>query len=167
MLGLLRQLGIVPGGDGDGAGSDDDVVPGEGDPDASKQVVRRFHETTWNAGDLEAARGLLDDDLVDRDPLAFPGRGPGPDGLLGVVTAVRGAFSEFRRTIEDQIAEGDLVVTRFTDRCIHTGEFLQIPATGKAVIVAGTNIERVAGGRITEVWHIEDLAGMMQQLGVA
>lgn len=131
----------------------------------NKDVVRGFHDAAWNHGDLDGAAVLLADDLVDHAPLAFPGRAPGAAGLLQVVRMIRAALPDLRREIEDQIAEGDLVVTRFTDRGTHRGELMGIPATGREVSVSGINIECVRSGRITEVWHIEDLMGLMQQLG--
>lgn len=131
----------------------------------NKQLVRRFHHLAWTAGDLEAARELLADDLVDHNPLALSGRAPGAAGLLDVVTMIRSAIPDLTRTVEAQLAEDDRVVTRFTDRGTHAGELMGIPASGNQLVVEGINIERVRHGRIAELWHIEDLLGLMQQLG--
>lgn len=98
----------------------------------NKQLVRRFHELAWTAGDLEAARELLADDLVDHNPLSFPGRASGAAGLLDVVTMIRSALPDLTRTVETQVAEDERVVTRFTDRGTHdAGELMGIPASGK------------------------------------
>ena len=105
------------------------------------------------------------EDLVDHNALQVPGREPGAAGLLQVVGMIRGALPDLRRTIDDAISEGDRVVVRFTDRGTHRGELMGIPPTGRAVTVEGINIARVAEGRIQELWHIEDLLGLMQQLG--
>jgi steroid delta-isomerase-like uncharacterized protein len=132
----------------------------------AKETVQRFHQLAWTEGALDEARGLLADDLVDHDPLEFPGRAPGADGLLQVVAMIRAAMPDLQRTIEQQITEGDRVVTRFRDHGTHEGELMGIPPTGRPVTLSGINIETVRDGRIAEVWHVEDLLGLMRQLGV-
>jgi steroid delta-isomerase-like uncharacterized protein len=69
-------------------------------------------------------------------------------------------------TIEDQVAEGDKVVTRYTARGTHLGPFMGIPPTGKQVTVTGIGIIRVANGKIVEEWANGDNLGLLQQLGV-
>jgi steroid delta-isomerase-like uncharacterized protein len=76
------------------------------------------------------------------------------------------AFPDSSRTIEDQIAEGELVATRVTLRGTHRGEFQGIPPTGKQVAFTGIGIHRIVDGRIAEHWPQPDLLGLMQQLGV-
>ena len=85
---------------------------------------------------------------------------------IQVVETVGAGIPDLTRTVEQQIAEGDRVVTRFTDRGTHSGPLMGIPATGRAVQVGGINIERVVDGRIAEVWHVEDIVGLLGQLGV-
>ncbi len=67
--------------------------------------------------------------------------------------------------IDDQIAEGDRVVTRWTARGTHKGEWMGIAPTGKPVTVTGILISRFAGGRVVEEWENYDALGMMRQLG--
>ena len=69
-------------------------------------------------------------------------------------------------TIEDQVAEGDKVVTRYTARGTHLGPFMGIPPTGKHITVTGIGIIRVADGKIVEEWANGDNLGLLQQLGV-
>jgi steroid delta-isomerase-like uncharacterized protein len=76
------------------------------------------------------------------------------------------AFSDESYTLEDQMAEGDLVATRVTVRGTHQGEFMGIPPTNRQVTISGIGIHRITGGRITAHWPVPDLLGMMQQLGV-
>jgi predicted ester cyclase len=76
------------------------------------------------------------------------------------------AFPDTKMTIEDQLAEGDKVTTRWTATGTHTGELMGIPATGKAVTVTGFDITRYSGGKSVEHWGQFDQMGMMQQLGV-
>jgi len=69
-------------------------------------------------------------------------------------------------TIEDEIAEGDKVVTRFTSRGTHQGELWGIPATGREVEVTSVSTNRIGGVKIAEHWTSADRLGMKQQLGV-
>ena len=75
------------------------------------------------------------------------------------------AFEDGMVTIDDMIAEGDLVVTRWTGRGTHTGELMGIAPTGKEVTVSGITIARLANGKIAEEWELMDALGMMVQLG--
>ena len=75
------------------------------------------------------------------------------------------AFPDGRLTIEDMIAEGDKVVTRYTFRGTHKGDFMGIAATGKEVASTGIFISRIAEGKIVEEWEEYDALGFMQQLG--
>lgn len=78
----------------------------------------------------------------------------------------RAAFPDVQSTIEDTIAEGDKVVTRWTARGTHRGALMGIPPTGKELTVTGMGILRIEGGRIMEAWGIFDQFGMLQQIGV-
>jgi predicted ester cyclase len=69
-------------------------------------------------------------------------------------------------TVEDQIAQGDTVVTRWTLHGTHLGEFMGIPATAKPVNVTGIQVERIIDRKITEHWRQSDDLGLMYQLGV-
>ena len=68
-------------------------------------------------------------------------------------------------TIEDQIAEDDKVVTRWTMRDTHEGEFRGIAPTGKQISITGIGIFRFSDGKVVESWDNFDQLGMMQQLG--
>jgi steroid delta-isomerase-like uncharacterized protein len=128
------------------------------------ETVRRFHELAWSDGDLDGARALLADDLVDHNAMAFPGRLPGADGLLQVVAMIRAACPDLQRTIVHQFADGPAVATCFVDRGTHRGELMGVAPTARAITVSGINVETVRDGRIAEVWHAEDLLGLMRQL---
>lgn len=78
----------------------------------------------------------------------------------------RSAYPDTHFTVEDQIAEGDKVVTRWTGRGTHQGELMGVAPTGNEVTVRGIEIDRIVGGRIEETWVNYDTSGMMQQLGV-
>jgi steroid delta-isomerase-like uncharacterized protein len=79
---------------------------------------------------------------------------------------LRQAFPDLQITVEDQIAEGDKVATRWRGRGTHQGDFLGIPSTGRPMEIAGITIFRLADGKIVESWGNPDNLGMLVQLGV-
>jgi steroid delta-isomerase-like uncharacterized protein len=77
------------------------------------------------------------------------------------------AFPDLHATVEDAIAEGDKVVTRWTVRGTHQGEIEEFgPPTGRQVEIKGITIHRIDGGKIVEEWERYDNLGVMQQLGL-
>jgi steroid delta-isomerase-like uncharacterized protein len=129
----------------------------------NKMLVRRVIEEVYNQGNLAVADELAASDLVIHlTSQEIHGR----EGAKQYVTALRAAFPDLHITIEDQIAEGDRVMTRWTARGTHMGEFQGILPTGKQVRMAGTDIDRITDGKTVECWSLVDELGMMQQLGV-
>ena len=126
-------------------------------------VASRWYEEVFNAGKIELIDELFAPNFVDHDP---SNPLPGLDGVRQLVSMYRGAFPDLRLTIEDEITEGDRVVTRFTGRGTHKGPLIGIPPTGKRVTITAIDILRFENGRIAEHWGNQDLLGMMQQLGV-
>ena len=129
----------------------------------NKAIVRRLIEG-FNRGDLDVFDELAAPDLVNHS--APPGIPPTREGWKQGAAMFRTAFPDLHIHIEAEIAEGDLVTTRFTGHGTHQGELMGIPATGKEVTVSGINIARIAGGKIMERWEEFDMMGMMVQLGV-
>ncbi|HEX2156502.1 MAG TPA: ester cyclase [Actinomycetes bacterium] len=82
-----------------------------------------------------------------------------------VIEAWRAAFPDVRSTVEEQVAEGDRVVTRWTARGTHTGDFQGMVPTGRSFTLTGITIERVVDGKIAEVWVNRDDLGLLSQLG--
>src|SRR5437773_12425873 len=130
----------------------------------NKLIVREFVEETLNKGNVDAAGDYAADSVVELVP--FPGQGPGLSGLKDVLRGMRAAFPDMHWTVEEQIAEGDKVATRFEWTGTHRGEFLGVPATGRAVRVWGVVIDRLEGGKIKDTRIIMDSLGLMTQLGV-
>lgn len=128
------------------------------------KVVQDYYDSVWSSGDLDSASNFVAHDVVDHDALQFPGRLPGLQGLCQVVETVRTGIPNLKRQIETQVVSDDVVVTRFTDSGTHLGPLFGGAPTGREVSVRGINIERVVDGKITEIWHIEDIAGLMAQL---
>ena len=134
--------------------------------DTNKTIARRLLEEVWNKGNLAALNEIIAKDHVSSGPGTLPGLPTGPEGTKQLVTVYRNAFPDIHFTIDEQIAEGDKVVTRWTADGTHKGELVGIPATGKSSTVTGIVIDRLVNGKIAESWGIFDQFGMMQQLGV-
>ena len=131
---------------------------------ANNDVVRRFIAEVLNQGDIDSAGHFFWEDMVEQVPL--PGQGPGLAGLKDVLRGLRAAFADMHWTVEEQIAEGDKVVTRFEWTGSHQGVFLGVPATGRPVRVWGVVIDRLEDGKIKDTRIIMDALGLMIQLGV-
>ena len=127
-------------------------------------IIRSFIEEVLNQGNIEAAGKFFHDDMVEQVPL--PGQGPGLAGLKDVLRGIRAAFPDMHWKIEEQIAEGDKVLTRFEWTGSHRGTFLGVPATGRPVKVWGMVIDRIEGGKIKDTRILMDTLGLMMQLGV-
>jgi steroid delta-isomerase-like uncharacterized protein len=126
-------------------------------------IVRRFIDESINQGRIDEAAQFVWEDVVEQVP--FPGQGPGLAGLQDVLRGMRTAFPDLFFGIEEQIAEGDKVLTRFEWTGTHRSEFLGVPATGKPVKVWGMVIDGFQDGRIKETRIIMDIFGLMMQLG--
>lgn len=131
---------------------------------AHKALERRFFEEMLNNGELTVGEELFAVDAVDH--AAFPGQVSGREGFKQAVQFMHGAFPDIHYVIDDIVAEGDRVATRWTLRGTHSGEFFGVPATGNQVTVEGIHILRFANGQIVECWEVWDRLSMLQQLGV-
>ncbi len=131
----------------------------------NKAIIRRLFDEVFNKGNLGAADAVLAPDYVLHDPAA-PDFAGGREGYRQFQSRYLKAFPDHRLAVEDQIAEGDRVATRWTARGTHRGDLPCIPATGRPVTVTGITISRIFGGRIAEEWQDWDSPGMLQQLGV-
>jgi steroid delta-isomerase-like uncharacterized protein len=129
-------------------------------------LSRRSFDEIWNNGNLDVADELFSRDYVNHDP-ASPEIPPGPEGVKQLAKMYRRAFPDLRFTIDEMLATGDRVVTRWTGEGTHRGPLRGLPATGRRVRVCGISIHRMAGGRIVETWVSWDTLGMMEQLGAA
>jgi steroid delta-isomerase-like uncharacterized protein len=132
----------------------------------NKALALRFIEEIWNQKNLAVAKELMAATYVFHTPGSPPGLQPGPEGFQQFASAFFTAFPDVHTSIEDQLAEGDKVVTRWTSRGTNTGSLFGMPATGKSAIITGITIDRIADGKIVESWDELDQLGMLQQLGV-
>jgi steroid delta-isomerase-like uncharacterized protein len=132
--------------------------------EANKRLVSRAVEEVWSKGNFSILDEFVLEDVVvhSADPADDI---HGPEGITQFYSGLREAFPDIHFTIEDQIADGDQVVTRWTASATHRGAFQGLPPTGKAVRMAGIDIDRFVGGRVAECWSMVGELSILQQLG--
>jgi steroid delta-isomerase-like uncharacterized protein len=128
----------------------------------NKALARRIFDEMESKGNLSIADETFASDFVNHTPF---GENHGPEGAKQFVKMLRSAFPDLHATVEDQVAEGDKVATRFTARGTHKGELNGIPASGNTMEITGIVISRIANGKIIEQWGNPDVFGMMRQIG--
>jgi steroid delta-isomerase-like uncharacterized protein len=129
----------------------------------NKALARRWFEDLFNAGNLEVADEIIAPDHANHDP-TLPDIPTGPEGPKQAVNLYRGAFTNAHISVEEQLAEGDRVATRWTGSGTHQGELMGVAPTGKQVTITGITINRLSGGKIAESWTNYDALGMMRQI---
>jgi predicted ester cyclase len=141
----------------------------------NKAIARRLYEEVWEKGNVAAVDELIAPNQVDH--FHYPAHVPVPaeyqqslEQIKRNVSHFHTTFPDFQYTVELQVAEGDLVVTRLTARGTHTGEYRGlkykgIPPTGKQVTWTFIEIVRILDGKIVEQWSNGDDLGRLQQLG--
>jgi steroid delta-isomerase-like uncharacterized protein len=130
-------------------------------------AARRVVEEAFNQGRLEVFDEVCSPDIVSHDPAESEDL-RGIDAHKERVRAYRTAMSDLELVVEDVIAAGDKVATRWRARGTNDGELLGMPPTGKHTDITGMSIDRFnSDGRIVETWDQWDNAGFMVQLGLA
>jgi steroid delta-isomerase-like uncharacterized protein len=129
----------------------------------NKAMVRRTFEEIWNRGNQAIIEERFAQDYVGHSLADIHG----PQGGKQFAAMMRRAFPDYQYTVEDEIAEGDRVVQRWTARGTHEGEFQGIPPTGEQVTITGISIYRVANGKLVEGWTSANILGLLQQIGAA
>jgi steroid delta-isomerase-like uncharacterized protein len=131
----------------------------------NKELARRWFEEVWNKGNMDFVDEVVASNLVVHDPSTPEGMSSGVESAKQFVEVYRDAFPDIQLTVEDLLAEGDKVVTRWTARGTHQGELMGIPPSGNPVEATGITIDRIEGGKVVETWANYDALGMMQQIG--
>ncbi len=130
----------------------------------NKAIIRRFLEGIFTQGNPDVVDELAAPDFVVHDPSSEVGQ-VDTEGVKGSIAWSHNAFPDLRVTIEDQVAEGDKVATRWTVRGTHRGEMMGAAPTGNQVTFTGTQTDYILGGKIVESWSNWDTLGMLQQIG--
>jgi steroid delta-isomerase-like uncharacterized protein len=129
----------------------------------NKGIVRRFYDEVLTGRNLNVAVELFAPDF-----LSHPASGKAVDlaTYLQAVHMSHSAFADLQVTVEDQIAEGNKVVTRWKAPGTQTGPYMGIPPTGRELTVSAIHIHRLVYGKLVEHWEQIDTLGALLQLGV-
>jgi predicted ester cyclase len=130
----------------------------------NKTAFRRVPEEVINTGNLDVAGEVIASDYVEHVPYP-PGMLSGFEGWKLFFTMFHTAFPDMHYTVENILAEGDMVAMHVTARGTHQGEFMGIAPTGTEVTWTETHIGRFENGKLVEHWGNSDDLGMMEQLG--
>ena len=130
----------------------------------NKALVRRFYEEI-DKGNIDVLDELVAEDYMDHNPPPFPDLAPGREGLKQAFRMFLKATPGYHR-IEEQIAEGDKVVTRMTSLGKHEGDLPGAPRTANDLKMTSITIHRIENGKLAEKWSDKDTLGFVQQIGV-
>jgi predicted ester cyclase len=135
----------------------------------NKAVLHRFWSEVWDQGKLDVVDEIFHPDFVDHG-LAPGLTKQGPEGAKEAVMQFRTAMPDLYLTVDEMVAEGDKVMTRWTSGGTQTGPLNSargtIPPSGRKGVVQGFTINRLEDGKIIDAWDNFDIMGMLQQLGV-
>jgi steroid delta-isomerase-like uncharacterized protein len=161
---LMQQLGVIPGWEEPPAVPPIPSVEGARETTAEENKAIMLRQLAiWNDGDYDVADEIFHSESITPDAPQLP---RGPEGCKEVARIFRAAFPDFHMTVEDVVAEGDLVVCRFQQTGTHRGELFGIPATGRTVDFGEMALCQIAGGQIIASWFQTDMLALMGQLGV-
>ncbi len=129
----------------------------------NKAVARRFYEI-FAEGNVDALGEVMTEDAVVHDEQnPFPGEGL--EGAKKLITMYREGFPDIAFDIEFQVAEGDLVATRWSSSGTHKGAVMGIEPTGNRAAPTGITIDRIENGKVVETWNNWDTLGLLQSMG--
>ena len=131
----------------------------------NKDLVRRAVKEIWNDGNYDELEEFITGDFI----IHFPAPGEQIRGLRSVkqfYEEFRQAFPDIHVTIDAQIAESDKVVTQWTARGTHRGNFRGMQPTGRKFRMTAISIDRFVDGKAVECWPSMDELGLLRQLGV-
>jgi steroid delta-isomerase-like uncharacterized protein len=129
----------------------------------NKAIARREVEM-FSTGDFSIADEIYSKDYVGHDP-AKPEPIRGIEGAKEEAAGYRAAFPDLTLTIEQQVADGEYVATRWTASGTHEGDLEGIAPTGRSTTTSGISVTRIVDGKIVEDYTEWDALGLMTQLG--
>jgi predicted ester cyclase len=134
-------------------------------PEDNKRLARRALEEIYERAHVDLADELVHPEFADHEP-AHPDHPLGPDAVKQTVRGLHETFGDLRFDVEDEIAEGDMVVQRATMSGRHAGPLMGREPTGREFAVRHVYVWRIEDGRIAEHWGVRDDLGMLRQLGL-
>lgn len=133
--------------------------------ESNKALFRRYFAEGTNKGNLGVIEEAFADDYVHHDPAALDVI-IGLEGVKGHIMTLRNAFPDLQFQINDEVADDENIVVRWTVVGTHTGNYFGIPGTGKPFAVTGMNHWKIKNGKAVEGWVSRDDMGLMRQLGL-
>jgi steroid delta-isomerase-like uncharacterized protein len=133
--------------------------------DSNKAMIRRFVEDVKNKRHLEQLGDIFHPDYQEHNAVVSR-FGPGIQGYKNFLAHLFAAFPEDAVTIENIVAEGDMVSYRGIESGTHKAEFLGIPTTGKSATWTEIQFFRFKDGKVAEHWVDVDIFSWFQQLGI-
>lgn len=130
--------------------------------DTNKDLVRRFVDEIFVKRNADAVDELLAPDFTSH---TFPSTGDGRADMKAAIERVHGALSDVAFSVDQLVAEGDLVATLLTSSATQTGDLMGMPGSGKRYEIGEIHLFRVRDVQVVEHWHYHDALGMMKQLG--
>jgi steroid delta-isomerase-like uncharacterized protein len=130
--------------------------------ESNKKLIQRYYQEVLTRGNLEVVDEIYADIIKIGGEMSLS-----REQFKTYAQVARGAFPDQIVNIQDQIAEGDKVVTRWTAKGTHQGDFLGLPPTGKQVTIKAIQIHQVIDGRIIAIWEEIDMLGLRKQLGLS
>jgi steroid delta-isomerase-like uncharacterized protein len=134
---------------------------------SNSAIARRFFDEIWSAGHFELVDELIAPDYIGH-PTAPEQTVHGPEGVKQYIARLREGIPDLAVTVDDQLACGEKVATRWTAHGTHDGDLMGLGPTGRSATVTGITVQRIQDGRqIAEGWTSWDALGLFQQLGAA
>ncbi|MEO8247594.1 MAG: ester cyclase [Chloroflexota bacterium] len=130
--------------------------------DTNRALVRGFVDEIFVKGNADAVDKLMAPDFTSH---TFPSTGDGRADMKAAIERVHGALSDVTFTVDQLVAEGDMVAALLTSSATQTGELMGMPASGKRYQIGEMHLFRIRDAQVVEHWHYHDALGMMKQLG--
>ena len=155
---LVAVMGLLVAGSASAGDMkmDSDMTP------KNTELVKSFYNDVFNAHNVDAISQYCSVDFVDHNP--DPGQQPGLDGLKAAFTSLFAAFPDLKVEVLKTVAEGDTVVAHITLSGTQQGEYMGMPASGKAFNIGGMDMVTIKDGKATDRWGYVDAMSMMAQL---
>jgi steroid delta-isomerase-like uncharacterized protein len=165
---MANEYGSSGGGANPGQLYPDDGRPSGGPalPDSkNKELLRWYVKEVIDGQNPARADAYFTENYVNHDPT--PGEGTGREGIKALISSIYAAFNGFQTTIHEEIGEGDIVMSRWSQTFKQTGSYLGVPVTGVQVYIGGMTMLRVRDDRLVEGWEARAVLSLLQQIGAA
>lgn len=129
----------------------------------NKSIAKRFVEEIINTGNTNNIAEFISENYIDHNDRS--GSVTGIEGAISHIQGVRSTYPDLQVSIEQQICDADLVVSRIIGRATHKGEWLGIKATHKPIEIHGVNIDRIKDNKIIEHWGMANSLEALIEIG--